>query len=112
MRGFAIEYRDLEILDQLGEGGYGVVCRARLRSGREVAVKTINVQLDQFDDSAKRLFYEEIENMMQLRQSAHIVEFLHFGVRSNRKWCCLRNVQSRHLLSPSSWTAGRSLMCA
>jgi serine/threonine protein kinase len=50
-----------EVLEQLGEGGMGVIYRARdTKLGRLVAIKTVSHHL-RFDDEAKRRFMQEAQ---------------------------------------------------
>ena len=49
-----------KVVDRLGNGGMGVVYRARARSGREVAVKVVHAQYAQ-DPVFRTRFRQEIE---------------------------------------------------
>jgi hypothetical protein len=92
----APEFPALEILSVLGEGGMGVVYRARqTRLGRIVAVKVLSTRF-LADPQFIQRFEREAEAMARL-QHPHIVAIHDFGVHGGVPFLVLEHVEGKSL---------------
>jgi hypothetical protein len=93
-QGYPTRIGQYEILDQLGEGGVGVVFRARhVDSGALVALKTVRVRAAAHLSSVRR-------EILALRRLSHpgIVKILEGGVFEGRPWYAMELLSGATLL--------------
>ncbi|WP_328222817.1 serine/threonine-protein kinase [Streptomyces sp. NBC_00310] len=83
------------VVDRLGNGGMGVVYRARSRSGREVAVKVVHAQYAQ-DAVFRSRFRQEIEAVRKV-SGAFTAAVVDADPEAERPWMATQYVPGRSL---------------
>ncbi|MGW0839233.1 protein kinase domain-containing protein [Streptomyces sp. NPDC002787] len=84
-----------KVVDRLGNGGMGVVYRARARSGREVAVKVVHAQYAQ-DAVFRTRFRQEIEAVRKV-SGAFTAAVVDSDPEAARPWMATQYVPGRSL---------------
>ncbi|WP_143673314.1 serine/threonine-protein kinase, partial [Streptomyces griseiscabiei] len=84
-----------KVVDRLGNGGMGVVYRARARSGREVAVKVVHAQYAQ-DPVFRARFRQEIEAVRKV-SGAFTAPVVDADPEAVRPWMATQYVPGRSL---------------
>ncbi|QYX80677.1 protein kinase domain-containing protein [Streptomyces akebiae] len=84
-----------KVVDRLGNGGMGVVYRARSRSGREVAVKVVHAQYAQ-DAVFRSRFRQEIEAVRKV-SGAFTAAVVDADPEAERPWMATQYVPGRSL---------------
>ncbi|KFG00514.1 serine/threonine protein kinase [Streptomyces scabiei] len=84
-----------KVVDRLGNGGMGVVYRARARSGREVAVKVVHAQYAQ-DPVFRTRFRQEIEAVRKV-SGAFTAAVVDADPEAERPWMATQYVPGRSL---------------
>jgi hypothetical protein len=93
--GSVLHIPGLEIGEELGRGGMGVVYRARrLADGKLVAVKTVLPAVQPTDDSLARFLREA--NILRKLRHPHIVSFLDMGYADRRLYFVMDYVHGTH----------------
>ena len=83
------------ILDKIGEGGAGIVYRARDSAGTLVAMKILHPHLAQQEEYRRR--FQREARLASHIDSPHVVKIIDFGQQSGRPFLAMELVQGRTL---------------